>query len=959
MSPNLQLLCDSAALDQPRSPASLRPGHARSSDQSPAPYCQSSTLSSLSSTLRQYRVCRRSLRTILELSLHPPAPEAVAALSQPPLPSFDDLYEYYDPDTEPQILPARQQATPQSQRRPPSSSSGSARSLRRTPRLEERNASRQRPSIPVRRKSPTNPSPSPPKPIRQPLERGRRSSDNLFGNSGSTTPRSFQRIVSQESFWPRRSTHISSRTHEAILFALEAIRIGSGKDPQQLTADRVEENARMSDLFSATQPTGSGGQNGSSRAARGPVPVGADPARVRTPTDIMKARQERDARKRAAEQQRQRELEEQARREAEEVATVPTQESPAQRRSGGRRSGGDSQVMPEMEQRISDTRRSENLPPPAAQAGSRSRTNTADQGARPISQQQSVSLQNPATATGAPGRSRNDPPPLNVSTQNPQISRQPSQQAEQSAGRSGFPHAFERWETLSSHWEGLTSYWVRRLQENSSEITNVPINQQMSRQITDLSAAGANLFHAVVELQRLRASSERKFQRWFFETRQEHERAQETQGELERTLRSEREERANALASIGTAQADRMKSDDLVREMRRELQISKEEARRAWEELGRREQEERERTISLRSGEPTLVGGVQVVPMTQGVPSRQTSTAQRPTTRDGPLPGGPGPGAMGGQQFPRSTTNTTLDSPGDEQRQFSYDPQATSPTSTDPFTEVAQPPREFASSQVTQPPSSAAAIAAARAAQLPPATQRPTTTTSAPSPSRGYAQSTAQAGGDPRFYQQQGTDTAILHPTTNGTSAPLYQTARPGTTSSQRTDERSFIPSTSGSDFGEDEYEINPDGSYRLDDQGRRIPYLSSAPSAPLAPSDDDEYDVADQVARERVYRAQYGSSTAAAPPPQQAQSAYAQVTTARPQDAAEYVGEGWGEPYQDISTHRHPTRLSDIVEERSGISSPSRASYISGGGEQSTRGGDLLGGASGYPSSRAPRSDR
>ena len=888
------------------------------------------------------------------MSLHTPAPEAVAALSQPPLPSFDDLYEYYDPDAEPRFPPARQQATPQSQRRPPSSSSGSARSLRRTPRLEERNASRQRPGITVRRTSPKRPSPSPPKSIRQPLERGRRSSDNLFGNSGSTTPRSFQRIVSQESFWPQRTTHISSRTHEAILFALEAIRIGSGKDPQQLTRDTVEENARMSDLFSATQPIGSGGQNGSSRAAGGPVPVGADAARVRTPTDIMKARQERDARKRAAEQQRQRELEEQERREADEGAALPTQESPAQRRSGGRRSGGDSQVMPEMEQRMTDTRRSENLPPPTAQAGSRSRTNTADQGARPISQQQPASLQNPSTVTGAPRRSRNDPPPpLNVSTQNPQLPRQPSQQAEQSAGRSGFPHAFERWETLSSHWEGLTSYWVRRLQENSNEINNVPINQQMSRQITDLSAAGANLFHAVVELQRLRASSERKFQRWFFETRQEHERAQETQAELERTLRSERDERANALASIGTAQADRMKSDDLVQEMRRELQISKEEARRAWEELGRREQEERERTISLRSGEPTLVGGVQVVPMTQGVPSRQTSAAQRPATRDGAFPGGPGSGAMGGQQVPRSTTNTTLDSPGDEQRQFSYEAQATSPTSTDPFTEVAQPPREFGSSQVTQPPSSAAAIVAARAAQLPPATQRSTTTTSAPSPARGYAQSTTQAGGDPGFYQQQGTDTAILRPTTNGTSAPLYQTARPGTTSSQRTDERSFIPSTSGSDFGEDEYEINPDGSYRLDPQGRRIPYLSSAPSAPRAPSDDDEYDVADQAAQERAYRQQYGTSAA---PTQQAQSTYSQVTTSRPQESS-YEGEGWGEPYQDIATHRHPTRLSDIVEERSGISSPSRGSYISGGGEQSTRGGDLLG--SGYPSSRAPRTDR
>jgi hypothetical protein len=79
--------------------------------------------------------------------------------------------------------------------------------------------------------------------------------------------------------------------------------------------------------------------------------------------------------------------------------------------------------------------------------------------------------------------------------------------------------------------------------------------------------------------------------------------------------------------------------------MKRELQISKEEARRAWEELGRREQEERERTASLREGQPTLVGGVQVVPMMQGVPSRHGSARDRPPTRDGPYTSGT-PGAV-------------------------------------------------------------------------------------------------------------------------------------------------------------------------------------------------------------------------------------------------------------------------------------------------------------------------
>ena len=135
---------------------------------------------------------------------------------------------------------------------------------------------------------------------------------------------------------------------------------------------------------------------------------------------------------------------------------------------------------------------------------------------------------------------------------------------------SSFPHAFERWETLSSHWEGLTSFWIRRLQENSEQLKHQPFAEQMKRQITDLSAAGANLFHAVVELQRLRASSERKFQRWFFETKAEQERAREVQGELERLLRVEREGKADhASARLAVVQAaETTRAEDLVEETR-------------------------------------------------------------------------------------------------------------------------------------------------------------------------------------------------------------------------------------------------------------------------------------------------------------------------------------------------------------------------------------------------------
>lgn len=135
----------------------------------------------------------------------------------------------------------------------------------------------------------------------------------------------------------------------------------------------------------------------------------------------------------------------------------------------------------------------------------------------------------PTTAKSAPPNDKDARPTL------------PHSQANETSH--SFPHAFERWEMLSSHWEGLTSYWIRRLETNNNELANEPLVQQMSRQITDLSAAGANLFHAIVELQRLRASSERKFQRWFYEHRLAQEEAAEQRGALERALEMERRKR--------------------------------------------------------------------------------------------------------------------------------------------------------------------------------------------------------------------------------------------------------------------------------------------------------------------------------------------------------------------------------------------------------------------------------
>ncbi len=733
--------------------------------------------------------------------------------------------------------------------------------------------------------------------------------DLSFTQGEPIIPQIFRRIVSQESLWAPPNTRISRRSHEALLFALEAIRIGDGKKYKALSADLEEESARMSDLFSGDQPGGSSGngraQNGGSRAARGaPVPTGG----VRTPTEVMRARRERDARKKAQEEEAARlrnlEQEELRRIQEAEAAAALSGETPVRRRST-RRPGVE---IPDASRRTSggqfSSRRQENIAPVAG-VTSRPRTSTLDQGQpRPVSQQPRTSSrfdrQQSEEATAGPSRTnRVDLPTINdENPTNPAMPSQPAQTqppTDPQTGRTTFPNAFERWETLSSHWEGLTSYWIRRLQENSNELNREPLNQQMSRQIVDLSAAGSNLFLAVFELQRLRASSDRKFQRWFFETRSELERYQANEAELERLLRVEREERARVVTSTGSAEAEKLKAEELVKEMRRELQISKEEARRAWEELGRREQEERDRTVSLRSGEPTLVGGVQVVPMTQGVPSRQTTAATgRPQTRDGPYAGGPSAGMMGGRA-PTSASHTTLESPDEEERQFSYQPPpATSPTDTDPFTEEAartaprQPPtrtRESARSPMeelqfyqrpTQPVTSSAAIAALRATQ--PQTY-PTIPTSGEARG-GYGSAhqattaTSNGAGTSRFYPQAVTSPALQAPFSAAASAPSSITAppRPGTHNTDLSShgERSYIASTAsgaGSSIGDEEYEIDADGNYRLDSEGQRI--LWRDPTDPASgrrygpvseEGSEDEYDVQSDIEREREYARRYGA---------------------------------------------------------------------------------------------------
>jgi hypothetical protein len=708
-----------------------------------------------------------------------------------------------------------------------------------------------------------------------------------------------------------------------------------------------------------------GGGRASNGGARtgGPVPVpSGTPTGLKTPRDVMRNRQEREARRQEeakAEEQRRVQLAEERRYSAERRAAgtsgyntaqsqyasdvAAQQNVPGSRLSGsgfvasgadygvptGRTVAGDSGYVSGgpviggpsasgSHRRAASSSVAQDQPRPAQP--------TAGPTRRPVSQSAPASRQTSsvqqqqagaaASQTGAPPVQ--PPPPLNVGEG-------------QGSRSSTFPHAFERWEQLSSHWEGLTSYWLRKLESDAEDIQrSVPSASAMSRQITDLSAAGANLFHAVVELQRLRASSERKFQRWFFETRADTERNQETKAQLEQQLHAERTERQNSAKQRVESDIAAENARREVAEMRRELMISKEEARRAWEELGRRNQESLDLAESLKAGRVTVVSGVQVVPYFGG-PSRTGSANPRPATSEGMSYGGvPAAGLQspGQEEYYREEHSPTNTDPFTESKPMHYDPaqlqqmqqqqqymqqqqqamqQQPMRSEPDVSSLAAGTYQPYPLSSPHDGTTSAASGASAQTA-IPMAGQRPGSASHRPVSSN---QSSAPhdnmpiVSSDGQFYQHQPQET-YLHSSQPGLTVPglpqnLHQ-------------QSSYITSE-----GEGEYPIAQGSGYR------REPHHS-----PISEEDDD-YDTEADVRREAEIAARYRSSGAVggqilpeAPtiPATSAQAMASYEPSPPPQQqpgqppGPDYEGEGYGDWDTLRTAHHHPTRLSDVLEE-------------------------------------------
>ncbi|RAR15437.1 Essential protein Yae1 [Stemphylium lycopersici] len=701
---------------------------------------------------------------------------------------------------------------------------------------------------------------------------------------------------------PHPALRISRRTASAIRFVLEeGLRV-----PHPFTPDLVEENARMSDLTSGRAA------NGGARTTGGPVPV--DRSNIRTPTQIMNARRQRaevEEQRKAAEEERRRVSAERRAQAVSGVAGAPTTEPGAQRQPQSAPRSGDQYVqyptssggVPRQPERPMPSQNTTTEPQETSIGASQSRPRAASQSHQP-SRPTQANLGVPTTSEQGrrpPGSGHGRRPSGAASTSQagastaaqprpPPAPGSSSGQAREST-TSNFPHAFERWETLSSHWEGLTSYWIRRLEQNTDEVRREPLAQQMSRQITDLSAAGANLFHAVVELQRLRASSERKFQRWFYEHRQDQEKAQEREAQLREEINKEHEARLEAEANMERMATEKKNAERAVTEMKRELQISKEEARRAWEELGRREQEERDRTFSLREGQPTLVGGVQVVPMAQNM-------------------------GRGGRGHGEDTYAGAQSSGSGIEAHYSYEEGPQSPTDTDPFTETGRHGRQEseipgALAQGTYVPSGAASSSSSR----PGGASSAADSALAPAPLQ-YPYYTSQAQQNPTqpamsqpeaFYQQPG--------------SYLHQESESGLPE----DEQSYVTSQADESEADVEYALDERGNYIRDESGRRIPFRSL--QSPVS----DDYDVEEARQRELEHLQNYGtgaSSQGGYVTTSNAGASPSQGYTTQP----DYSGDGYGDEWVGMR-HHHPTRLSDVPEEdERSRTSPSRASQASRG---------------------------
>lgn len=620
-----------------------------------------------------------------------PTPEARGVFeSQPPALASNlyDRHETHEPTTsypkqrqQPSSstsspTPLLQQTTPDLIQRVSSPASSLQRSLRRTPRFEpEPSPSPEQPRqvhiaaasvgftpSPVhqepqhrRDSSPTGLSSSLPEEARQQVKQDsvhnndaekelRKDSSERRHSQRPSTSNPSSRPDKRES---HRAVRVSKNTHSAILYALEE----ALRHPKPFTSDFVEEWAQMADLMAAGGAPSTSNGNGMAAARRptaGPAPT-SSPSGIRGPRMIMQERAAREARQRAEAEQL---ALERSRAEQEARLLEEARRRDAERRSAGVAAGQGSgpeppqqshptdpphrQSQPAQQQRHQHQQTTQPQPRTSATATAANPHHTQPQQQIPTQyatsqQQQPQSPTYVAVGAGGNGGRQRQSQQQSAPHGNTATDTATNQPAEPTKPRNSFPHAFERWETLSAHWEGLTSYWIRKLEQNKDDINRDALSQQLARQVTDLSAAGANLFHAVVELQRLRASSERKFQRWFFETRAELERAQEVNAMMDKALERERQDRADAIRDAVDHERGSSKAQKQLAEMRKELAISKEEARRAWEELGRREQEERDRTLSLQSGHPTIVGGVQVVPMTQGAISRQGTTREQGT----------------------------------------------------------------------------------------------------------------------------------------------------------------------------------------------------------------------------------------------------------------------------------------------------------------------------------------
>ncbi|KAK9476216.1 hypothetical protein V1514DRAFT_197650 [Lipomyces japonicus] len=150
------------------------------------------------------------------------------------------------------------------------------------------------------------------------------------------------------------------------------------------------------------------------------------------------------------------------------------------------------------------------------------------------------------------------------------------------------------WDAICADVEGISGYWIQRLNAHETNITKKPRAAQLNTMVEGLTTTGMALLTAVVELQKRRAETNAKYAEWYEDYSQERARMAQLAQDMDEEMDHERGLRADLITQLEQATEAEANQRWMLEESRRELQAARLECRRAWAEVARLEEQQRQ-----------------------------------------------------------------------------------------------------------------------------------------------------------------------------------------------------------------------------------------------------------------------------------------------------------------------------------------------------------------------------